>query len=73
MARICCTGRSKKHFLIEKEGVEGKLVLRGGFDERAEEKGVGGLDRIEELAGIEYGTGGDGESEEFGEEWEGVV
>lgn len=53
--------------------MDGKLVLRGGFDERAEEQGVGGLDRIEELAGIEYGTGGDGESEEFGEEWEGVV
>lgn len=48
-------------------------MLRGGFDEGAEEKGVGGLDRIEELAGVENGTGGNGESEEFGEERERVV
>lgn len=48
-------------------------MLRGGFDEGAEEKGVGSLNRIEKLAGVEDGTGGDRESEEFGEEREGVV
>lgn len=48
-------------------------MLRGGFDEGTEEKGVGGVDGIEELAGVEDGTGGHGESEEFGEEREGIV